>query len=324
MQETSTTRRLTGKQKVALLMVILGVDDASNITQYMNPHDVRELARLTSEIKSISKKEIGSVLREFMEMMPDETELFSFDEHFSSEIIKRAAGEDHFFSLDLLQRSDKKQLIEAIQNEHPQVVAFILSYLPFDKAGEILSTLSSSEQADIAYRISTMESPNPIALKHLDHVLGEKLNLLSSTADMEVGGVDSLVRIMRGVGRKSERVILENLENLSPDLSREIKSRMFIFEDIVQLDNRSVQKVLKDVNMNTLALALKKCSVEISDLIMSNLSERARAVLVEDISVMQRVPLRDVEAAQQEIVEIIRRMEEAGDIVIRKEEEEYV
>jgi flagellar motor switch protein FliG len=215
-------------------------------------------------------------------------------------------------------------LVEIIQNEHPQVIAFILSYLPYDKAGDILQTLTAEEQTDIAYRISTMQTPNPIALKHLDHVLGEKLNLLSSSADMEVGGVDSLVKIMRGVGRKSEKTILENLETVDPELSKEIKGKMFVFEDIVQLDNRSIQKVLKDVNMNSLALALKKCSTEISDLIMGNLSERARAVLMEDISVMARVPLRDVEMAQQEIVEIIRRMEEAGDIVIRKEEEEYV
>jgi flagellar motor switch protein FliG len=169
-----------------------------------------------------------------------------------------------------------------------------------------------------------MEPPNPVALKQLDRMLSDKLNTLTVTGSVDVGGIDSLVKIMRGVGRNSERSILQRLDVTNPELSEEIKSRMFVFEDIVLLDNKSIQKVLKDVSMSILALALKKTPQDIVDLILNNLSERAKAVLMEDINSMGKVPLKDVEMAQQEIVEIIRRMEEAGEVTIRKEEEVYV
>lgn len=315
--------KLTGKQKAAIVMMMLGLDDAANVTKHMNQLDVRELAEISSNLNNVPKSQLESVLKEFLEYMPAGMETVSFDEDFSSEIIKRSMG-DRFFSLDFLQRADEKQVYEIIRFEHPQVIAFILSYVPADRAANILSQLAPEVQADIVKRISAMEPPSIIALRNLDKMLGEKLNYLASSGTIEVGGIDSLVKIMRGVGRNSERVILEQLENTAPELAQEIKERMFVFEDIVLLDNKNIQKVLKEVSMNVLALALKKATPEINELIMKNLSERARAALNDDMQSMGKVPLKEVEAAQQEVVEVIRRMEEAGEITIHKEEEVYV
>ncbi|MFP4496742.1 MAG: flagellar motor switch protein FliG [Vulcanimicrobiota bacterium] len=316
--------RLSGKQKAAIILMLLGLEDASLITQHMNHFDVRQLAEISAEMKNISKEQLNQVLMEFMQMLPDENDTIVFEKDFSSEILKRSYGNEQLFSLDFLQRADQKQLLEIIIHEHPQVIAFVVSYLPPDQASSLLSALPERIQAEIAYRISSMESPSHWVLKLLDRMLGEKLNLLASSKAVEVGGVDSLVKIMRGVGRNSEKVIIEQLEEDYPELAEEIRSQMFVFEDMVQLEAKSIQKVLKDVNMSTLALAMKKASDEIKELIMNNLSERASKVLQEDIESMGKVPLREVEAAQQEIVETIRRMEEAGEITVRKQEEVYV
>jgi len=315
---------LSDKKKAAIVLKMMGLDEAANVTRYMNQLDVRELARIASDMKNVSGEYLNSITKEFLDMIADSSDMITFDEDFSSEIIKRSANEDHFLSLDFLQRADKKQLMEIIHNEHPQVIAFILSYIPPDQAGAVLSRLSQEQHADIAYRISTMETPNRMALIHLDKMLGEKLSSLASSSSMDVGGVDSLVKIMRGVGRSSERTILEHLESQHPELCEEIKNRMFVFEDIVLLDNRGIQKVLKEVDKNILAMALKKTTPEIKELITQNMSERAKAALIEDIGSMGKVRLREVEVAQQEIVEIIRRMEESEEIVVRREEEVYV
>lgn len=323
-ESTKTQQRLSGKEKAALVMMMLGVDDASEVTRYMNQFDIRELASIAPRLSGVTQEDINDVLKDFSAKAASESLLSSFESDFSWDFICGAASEEQFFSLDFLQRADNNQLMEIIKREHPQVIAFILSYIPSDQAAAILSQLPSKQQADIAYRISTMETPNRTALKHLDRMLGEKLDFLAASSSIEVGGLDTLVKIIRGAGRKSEKVILEELSENHPDLSEEIKNQMFVFEDIVNLDNISIQKLLKNVDMKLLVMALKKTNDDIKNLILSNLSERARSMLQDEMQFLGKVPLRKVEAAQQEVAETIRRMEESGEISVRKEGEIYV
>lgn len=324
MEDAAPKKEISGKEKAALVMMMLGVDDASEVTRYMNQYDVRELATIAPRLSGVTEGDLMGIMSEFSEKATSESLISSFENDFSWDFIRGSASEDQFYSLDFLQRADSNQLLEIIKREHPQVIAFVLSYVPPEQGAGILAKFSPKQQADLAFRISSMDTPNRTALKHLDRMLGEKLDFLAASGSIEVGGVDSLVKIIRGAGRKTEKQILEELNESHPDLSEEIKSQMFVFEDIVNLDNISIQKLLKAVDTKLLVMALKKASDELKDLIMKNLSDRARSMLQDEMQFLGKVPLREVEAAQQELAETIRRMEESGEIVIRKEDEVYV
>ncbi len=316
-------KKMTGIQKAAVLLKVLG-DDAKILISQLDKSLAQELKVVSSDIGNLTPDLVKEVLRDFVELLSGKDFKADKRSKIPAELFEIQGDDEQFYVLDYLYKADKKLLFENIRNEHPQVIAFLVSYISSDQAGWVLSQFPPAVQADLTFRISQMQPPNRIALRLLDRTLGEKLNLMSSSSSLEVGGIDSVVKIMRGVGRQSEKSILEVLDKSHPDLSEEIKSRMFVFEDIVLLDDRSIQKVLKEVNMKSLATALKKTSDEIADLIMRNLSDRARMVLNEEIDTMGKVPLREVDSAQQEIVETIRRMEEAGEITIQKEEEIYV
>jgi len=313
-----------GKRKAAILLKMLDLDDVANVTQHLNKLDVEELAHIATNIKNIPENELNNVVSEFSDMIPSIEKTVSLKSDFTMECLNKPAKKERYPALDLIQMADLKQLVDIIRNEHPQVIAFILSYLPYDKAGKIMSYIPPDLHADLVYRILNMETPHSLALKYLDKMLNEKLSCMSSSKSIDVGGLDSLVKIMREVGRDAEKQIIENLKKEYPDLCEQIKQLMLNFEDIILLDNRSVQKVFKEVDKKTLVLSLKKASDEIKDIIFSNLSERARGALMEEINSMGKVPLRDVESAQQEVVETIRRMEEQGEITIMREGEIYV
>ena len=314
---------LTGKQKAAILLSMMG-GETKILTAHLSKDEARELESIASDIGTPSTEIIKEVLKDFVGIISDNNKMTGNKPDIPVEVFEIQNDDEQFYVLDYLYKADKKVLFENIRNEHPQVIAFLISYITADQAGWMLSQFPAPVQADLTFRISRMQPPNRVALRILDRMLGEKLNMMANSTSMEVGGIDSVVQIMRGVGRQSEKSILEVLDKSHPDLSEEIKSRMFVFEDIVLLDSRSIQKVLKEVNMKSLATALKKTSDEISELIMQNLSERARMVLNEEIESMGKVPLREVDSSQQEIVETIRRMEESGEVTIQKEEEIYV
>jgi len=313
---------LSRTQKAAILMKMLG-NEASDLSKLL-PGEGLSIAESSIDLAEISPRILKDVLFEFFEVLSKSEASAVGGMKIPREIFESPQESDQFFVLDFLDKADKKILFGTIQNEHPQLIAFILTYIPSEHAGWIIAQFSPEKQADLAYRISRMEVPNRSALKHLDQMLGEKLNLLSTATEMEVGGITSVVNIMRGVGRKSEKPFFEILHKTYPELCDEIKARMFVFEDIILLDDRSIQKVLKDVNMATLSTALKKTTDEIILLITKNLSERARIILKDEIEAMGKVLLSKVEAAQQEIAETIRKMEEAGEIAIQRGEEVYV
>ena len=315
---------LTGKEKAALVMMTLGIDDAAEVTRHMNKLDVRELATIASRMGDLTEDDVAAVLGEFHSKIDGGKWMTNVGNDFSWDVIRGTSQDEQFHSLDFLQRADKSQLLEIIKHEHPQVVSFVMSYIPADQAAGILSMLTPRQQSDIAFRISNMETPNRNALKHLDRMLGEKLDFLAASGAIEVGGIDSLVKIIRGAGRKTEKSILEELRETHPDLGEQIKNMMFVFEDIINLDNLSIQKLLKNVDMKILVLALKKTDPAIRDLILNNLSERAKTMLQDEMQFLGKIPMREVEAAQQEVAEAIRRMEEAGEISVRKEDEVYV
>jgi flagellar motor switch protein FliG len=226
---------------------------------------------------------------------------------------------------DFIRRTDPAHLLNFIQTEHPQTIALILAFLDPQKASTILGSLQHEIQADVAKRIATMERTSPDILREVERVLERKLSTLASEDYTTAGGIEAIVSILNSVDRSTEKTIIESLEEDDPELAEEIKKRMFVFEDIVLLDDRAIQKVLREVDGQELAKALKAVDSEVQDKIFRNMSKRAASLLREDMDFMGPIRLKDVEEAQQKIVGIIRKLEESGEIVVaRAGEDELV
>lgn len=219
---------------------------------------------------------------------------------------------------DFARRAEPAQLFNFIQNEHPQTIALILSYLEAQQAGIILSSLPQEVQADIAKRIATMDSTSPEVISEIESVLERKLSSTVTQDYTETGGIDAVVEVLNGVDRTTEKTILDALEIQDPELAEEIKKRMFVFEDIVTLDNRSIQRVIRDCENEDLLLSMKVSSEEVKDVIFRNMSVRMAETFKEEMEIMGPVRLRDVEEAQSRIVTVIRRLEDAGEIIIAR------
>ncbi|MDE6719506.1 MAG: flagellar motor switch protein FliG, partial [Treponemataceae bacterium] len=241
------------------------------------------------------------------------------------DIINRLTSSLQVRPFDFIRRTDPAHLLNFIQQEYPQTIALILAYLEPAKAAIILQNLPEEMQPEVSKRLATMDRTSPDVLREVERVLEKKLSTLSSEDYTAAGGVESIVEILNLVDRSSEKAIIEALEEEDPDLAEEIKKRMFVFEDIVMLDDRSIQRVLREVDTQELAKALKSVDAEVQDKIFHNMSKRAASMLKEDMEFMGPVRLKDVEEAQQKVVSTIRRLEEKGDIVIaRSGEDELV
>lgn len=243
----------------------------------------------------------------------------------SIDIVNRLTSSLQVRPFDFIRRTDPSHLLNFIQGEHPQTIALILAYLDPQKSAQILSALNHEIQADVAKRIAMMDRTSPDVLREVERVLERKLSTLASEDYTSAGGIDAIVEVLNNVDRGTEKIIIEALEEDDPELAEEIKKRMFVFEDIVLLDDRSIQKVLREVDANDLGKALKGVDTEVQEKIFKNMSKRAASLLKEDMDFMGPLRLRDVEEAQQKVVNIIRKLEESGDIVVaRGGEEELV
>jgi flagellar motor switch protein FliG len=225
-----------------------------------------------------------------------------------------------------LHRADPRQLVSFIHGEHPQVIAVVLAHLRSEKASMVLSGLDPLLQADVAHRIAVMDQASPEALKRVEERLERKMSSVLQPADMaKVGGLDPLIQIINRADRATERLIVDGLTERDPELAEEVKSRMFMFEDITLLEDKDVQLVLRQVDNSDLALALKGVNDEVRTKVTTNMSERAATTLLEDVELLGAVLLRQVEEAQQKIILAIRRLEESGEITLRRgADDEYV
>jgi flagellar motor switch protein FliG len=219
---------------------------------------------------------------------------------------------------DFVRRTDASQLLNFIQNEHPQTLALILSYLNPNQAASILSALPQEKQADVAQRIAVMDRTSPEVIKEVEQVLERKLSSMMTQDYASTGGIQAIVEILLSVDRGTEKFIMETLEIQKADLAEEIRKRMFVFEDIVNLDSVSIQRFIREIDNSDLSVALKASTDEVKEVIYANMSKRMSEMLAEDMEFMGPVRLRDVEEAQQKIVNVIRKLEEAGEIIISR------
>jgi flagellar motor switch protein FliG len=236
----------------------------------------------------------------------------------AQEVISRLSTSLQVSPFDFARKTDPSQILSFIQGEHPQTIALIIAYLHPEQAAMILSALPQNLQTEVAMRIATMDRTSPEVIKEVERVLEKKITTLTSSDYTSAGGIKSLVEILNRVDRSTEKSILEELGEKNPDLAEEVKRLMFTFEDIISLDDRSIQRVLRDIDSKDLALALKGANEDVKKKIFKNMSERAQQVLKEELEYIGPVRLRNVEEAQQRIVNSIRRLEETGEIVIAR------
>lgn len=325
------SNELNNKQKAAILLIALGPEVSSQIFKHLKEDELEKLTLEIANQRKVTQEQKEKVLTEFHQMLVANNYISSGGLDYAREILEKALGAEKAISIinrltsslqirpfDFARKTDPSQLLNFIQNEHPQTIALIMSYLQPDQSGSILSSLPPERQVDVAKRIATMDRTSPDVLKDVERILERKLSSMVTQDFTSAGGVDSIVEILNRVDRSTERTIMENLEVQNPELAEEIKRRMFVFEDIVLLDDRSLQLVLREIESKDLALALKASSNEVAGKIYKNMSKRAADMLREEIEYMGPVRIRDVEEAQQKIVNVIRRLEESGEIVVAR------
>ena len=328
--KASPGRGLTSRQKAAILLISLGQELSARVFQHLSEEEVEELTLEIASIQKVSPEVRQAVLEEAHHLAMAQDYIATGGMEYARQLLERALGAQRALEIlerltahlqvrpfDFIRRADPSQLINYLQNEHPQTIALILAYLHPEQAAMIISALPPERQADVARRIAIMDRTSPEVIKDVERVLERKLSALMTQDYTSAGGVEAVVKVLNQVDRSTERSIMEILEVNDPELAEEIKQRMFVFEDIVLLDDRAVQRVLREVDMNDdLPLALKVASDEVKHKIMSNISKRAAEMLQENMEYLGPVRLRDVEEAQQRIVAVIRRLEEAGEIIV--------
>lgn len=331
MSRVAPTTPLTGRQKAAILLISLGTETAAQVYKHLSDDEIEQLSMEIANVQTVDNEQKQNILREFHEIAVAQEYISQGGLQYARDVLERAYGEEKAVEVisrltatlqvrpfDLARKSQPSQVLNFIQNEHPQTIALVLSHLEPEQAAMILSALPEEERADIARRIAVMESTSPEVLKQVENVLEQKLSATVSHDYSSVGGVDTVVQILNGVDRSTEKTILETLEIQDPELAEEIKKRMFVFEDIVNLDDRSIQRVIREVENEDLQLALKVASEEVKDAIFRNMSKRMVEMFQEEMEYMGPVRLRDVEEAQMRIVSTIRRLEESGEVIIAR------
>lgn len=322
---------LTGVQKAAVLLITLGPEKSASIFKHLKEEEIEELTLEIANTRSISPQEKEDVLNEFYQVCLAQQYIAEGGIGYAKELLEKALGEQKAQDVitkltaslqvrpfEFIRKTDPSQVLNFIQDEHPQTIAMILSYLSPAQSAMILGALTPEKQADVAKRIAMMDRTSPDVIKEVERVLERKLASLLNQDYTIVGGVDAIVDILNTVDRGTEKYIMESLEIEQPELADEIRKKMFVFEDILLLDDRAIQRVLRDVDNNDLGIALKGANEEVQNVIFKNLSKRLSAMIKEDMEFMGPVRMKDVEEAQQKIVGIIRKLEDSAEIVISR------
>ena len=322
---------LNGKQKAAILLISLGPEVSAEVFKHLREDEIEMLTLEIANMRKIESNDKEKIMHEFHQIAVAQEYISQGGIEYAKDILEKALGQQKAIDVinrltatlqvrpfDFARKTDPNQILNFIQNEHPQTIALVLSYLQPEQSAMILSSLPQDRQADVARRIALMDATSPEVITQVERVLEQKLSATFQHDYTSAGGIESIVHILNGVDRSTERTILDTLEMEYPELADEIKKRMFIFEDIVKLDNRSIQRIIRDIENTDLQLALKVASENVRDAIFRNMSKRMVETFKEEMEYMGPVRLRDVEEAQTKIVAIIRRLEESGEIIIAR------
>lgn len=322
---------LTGRQKAAILLISLGPEVSAQIFKHLRDEEIEQLTLEIANVRKVDNVEKEAILAEFHQICVAQEFISQGGIAYAKDILEKALGSQKALDIinrltatlqvrpfDFARKADPAQILNFIQNENSQTIALVLAYLQPEQSSIILSSLPQEKQADVAKRIALMDSTSPEVISQVERVLEQKLSATVTQDYTNAGGIASIVQILNGVDRGTERTILDSLEIQDPELAEEIKKRMFVFEDIVNIDNRSIQRIIRDIENADLQLALKVASEEVREAIFKNMSKRMAETFREEMEFMGPVRLRDVEEAQTRIVATIRRLEESGEIIIAR------
>lgn len=329
--EMALKEKYTNKQKAAMLLITLGPEKSAKIFKYLREEEIEQLTLEIANIKAVSPKVKEEVLEEFYQICLAQQYIVEGGIDYAKQLLEKALGTERALEVinrltvslqvrpfEFARKTDASQLVNFIQNEHPQTIALILSYLKPSQAAMILRTLPPEMQADTARRIAIMDRASPEVVAEIEKEFEKRLSSVVSDDFTAVGGIDLIVDIINQVDRGTEKNIMENLEIEDPELAEVIKKRMFVFEDIITLDNKSIQRVLREVDNHVLAIALKGAGESVKQVIMSNISQRLATMIQEDLEYMGPKRMKEIEEAQQKIVNIIRKLEDAGEIILSR------
>ena len=322
---------LTGLQKAAILLIALGPERSALIFKHLKEEEIEDLTLEIANTRSVTPQAKEEVINEFYGVCLAQQYIAEGGITYAKELLEKALGNEKALDVigkltaslqvkpfEFIRKTEASQLLNFIQDEHPQTIALILSYLNPGQAALIISALRPDRQSDVAKRIAMMDRTSPDVIKEVEKILESKLSSLVNQDYTIIGGVDAVVDILNTVDRSTEKHIMETLEIDEPELADEIRKKMFVFEDILLLDDRAIQRVLRDVDNSDLAIALKGANEEVQNAIFNNLSKRLALMIREDMEFMGPVRMKDVEEAQQKIVNTIRRLEDAAEIVISR------
>jgi flagellar motor switch protein FliG len=327
---------MTGLRKAAVLLVQMGKENCAKIMAQLRESEVEDLTGEIARMGTVEGDTVNKVLEEFHGIAMASSYAAKGGMTYARDVLEAAVGKERAAEIvarlnaaiqdmpfGFLQKADARQVLSFLQNEHPQTIALVLAHMPARGASAILSGLDSKLQAEVAHRIATMDRTSPEIIRQVESTLERKLSSVLQPSDLSnVGGLDPLVKIINRADRATERLILDGLSARDPELAETIRSKMFMFEDIVKIDDRGIQLVLRQVETSDLATALKGVRKEVRDKIMKNLSERAGENLADEIELLGPVRLSNVEEAQTKIVQQIRTLEESGQIVLSRGDDE--
>lgn len=323
-------RQISGLEKATALLLSLGVESSSRVLQYLGESEMERLLLTISESGSISTETRQAALEEAYALGVSGVDLVGGGTEYTRQLLARAVGprrgaeilerisaRQQISSFEMLRNADTAQVAVLLQDEHPQTIALVLSYLEAKLAADIMTNLPSDLQIEVTLRLARMDRVSPQVVQVVERNLKQKLSGVLSAADFRAtGGVNFLVKMMNQVDRDVQKRIFEAMEPSDPKLVEEIRASLFTFDDIAKMDDRTMQRVLREVNKNDLALSLKGAPEKLRELVYRNLSERARESLKEEIDILGPQLAKDVYAAQRKIIELVRALEEAGEIVI--------
>ena len=322
---------LTRQQKAAAVIVSLGTDKASQLYQYMDPEDVEQITLEVAKLGYLDSSATEDVLTEYYQMCMTNKAVTEGGLEYARAVLEKAFGQQTATSLlekvtkslknrefAFLNKADEKSLYAALQHERPQTIALVLSYVDAEKSAAVIEELDDERQVRVIENMANMESASPTAVKIIEAEMEKKFSSLMTASNVKVGGVDFVADVMNNLDRSSEKNIFDRLAEYNEPLADEIRKRMFVFEDIVTMDDRSVQRFVRDCDPRDLVLALKGANSDVANKIFTNMSARMAQSIREDLEITSNVRIRDVEEAQQRIVGIIRDLEERSELIILK------
>ena len=324
-------KELTRQQKAAAVIISLGTEKASQLYQYMDPEDVEQITLEVAKLGYVDASTTEDVLNEYYQMCMTNKAVTEGGLEYALAVLERAFGSQTASQLldkvtkslknrefAFLNKADEKSLYAALQHERPQTIALVLSYVDPEKAAAVIDELDPDRQVKVVEGIANMESASPAAVKIIEAEMEKRFSSIMTTNNVKVGGVDYVAGVMNNLDRASEKSIFDRLSVHNADLADEIRKRMFVFEDIITMDDRSVQRFVRDCDPKDIVLALKGANSEVANKIFANVSTRMAQSIRDDLEVTINVRIRDVEAAQQRIVGVIRDLEEKNELIILK------